>query len=176
MCLYFTTHRKTRGPPSKVLLISAFHVPTAEYLYLSLFVCLLVRSSGYGEVTPVPISTFFQYIQALRPHINPVPPNSKQYQVLLTQHHQVLTSTAPYWPSNIMNQPVMLHTDPVLLDINQLRPILSQYHQVWTSSAPYWPSTTKYQPVPHSTDTLLSYIIFKCQTFLCLPKMSTVVR
>ena len=130
MCLYFTTHRKTRGPPSKVLLISAFHVPTAEYLYLSLFVCLLVRSSGYGEVTPVPISTFFQYIQALRPHINPVPPNSKQYQVLLTQHHQVLTSTAPYWPSNIMNQPVMLHTDPVLSYINQLRPILYRYHQV----------------------------------------------
>ena len=109
-------------------------------------------------VTPEQISTFSQYIQALKPHINPVPPSSKQYQLILTQYHQVPTSTAPYWPSNIMNQPVMLHTDPILLDINQLRPILSQYHQVWTSSAPYWPSTTKYQPVLHNNDPVPSCI------------------
>ena len=53
MCLYFTTHRKTRGPPSKVLLISAFHVPTAEYLYLSLFVWL----SRNGDTRPNLTST-----------------------------------------------------------------------------------------------------------------------
>ena len=46
----------------------------------------------------------------------------------------------------------------------------------WPSTAFYWPSTTKYQPVPPYTDPVPSYILFKWQTFLCQPEMSTVVR
>ena len=52
---------------------------------------------------------------------------------------------------------------------------LTQYHKKPTSTAPYWLSTTMYQPTPPSTDPVPSYIISKCQTFLC-PEMSTVVR
>ena len=68
--------------------------------------------------------------QSVPPSTDQLPSYIKQYQVMQTQYHQVPTSTAPSWPSNIMNQPVMLHTDPVLLYINQLRPILFQYNQV----------------------------------------------
>ena len=42
------------------------------------------------------------------------------------------------------------------------RLILTQYHLLPSSTNLYCPSTTKYQPVP-----VPSYIIFKCQTFLC---------
>ena len=62
---------------------------------------------------------------------------------LLTQHHQVPSSTALYWPSTIKYQPVLPYTESVLL---------TQYHQVPTSTALYWPSTIKYQPVPSFTD------------------------
>ena len=54
-------------------------------------------------------------------------------------------------------------------------PILTQYHHISTSTTLYWPSSTKYQPIPPSTDPVPSYVIFKCQTFLCPPEMSTVV-
>ena len=35
------------------------------------------------------------------------------YRLLLTQYHQVPTSTAVYWPSTIMDQPLPPYTDPV---------------------------------------------------------------
>ena len=63
------------------------------------------------------------------------------YRLLLTQYHQIPTSTALYWPSTIMYHPLLLH-----------------YHQVLTSIAPFWPSTIVYQPVPPSTDPAPSYI------------------
>ena len=75
------------------------------WLPLSFLVCCsFVCSSCYGNTRPnLP---FLQYIQALKnTHINPVPLNSKQYQVILTQYHQEPTSTAPYWPSTIVYQP-----------------------------------------------------------------------
>ena len=46
-------------------------------------------------------------------HIDPVTSYINLYCPILTQHHQVPTSTAFYWPSTIMYQPVPLHTDPV---------------------------------------------------------------
>ena len=52
-------------------------------------------------------------------------------------------------------------------------PVNSKQHQVPPSTNQY---RTKYQPVPPSTDPVPSYIIFKCQTFLCRPEMTTVVR
>ena len=100
--------------------------------------------------------------------------------LLVTQHHQVPTSTALYWPSTTNYQPVPPFTDPVPLSINhyrplltqchqiqtssalywpsinQYRPLLTQHHQVPTSTALYWPSTIKYQPVPSFTDPVLS--------------------
>ena len=90
--------------------------------------------------------------QQVEPHTDPVPSCINQYCLLLTQYHQVPTSTALYWPSTIIYQPVPLHIDPVPPSINQYRPILTQYHHISTSTAFYWPSTTKYQPVPLHTD------------------------
>ena len=117
-------------------------------------------------VTPDQISTLFNIY---RPYTNPVSPNTKQYQAILTQYHQVPTSTAFYWLSTIIYQPVPPST-------NQYPPILTRNHQEPTRTAPYWPSTTKYQPVLTSTDPVSSYIIFQYQTFLCRSEMSTVVR
>ena len=51
---------------------------------------------------------------------------------MLTQYHQVLTSTAFYWPSIIMYQPVLLRTDPVLSYINPHCHILTKYHPPWS--------------------------------------------
>ena len=84
------------------------------WVALSFLVCLFVCPA---MVRPEQISTFFK-------HIKPVPLKSKQYQVIVTQYHQVPTSTAFCWPSAITYQPVPLHTDPVPPSINQYQPIL----------------------------------------------------
>ena len=86
----------------QLLLISAVHGPywLSSSIFPCWFVCLFVRPSRYGNTQSN--LHFFQYIQALKPHINPVPLNSKQYQVILTQYHQVPTSTAFYWLSTII--------------------------------------------------------------------------
>ena len=65
--------------------------------------------------------------------------NSKQYQVKLTQYHQVPPSTTPYRPITTMGQPVPPHNDLVPPGTNL-----------------YWPSTTKYQPVSPYTDPVSS--------------------
>ena len=44
-----------------------------------------------------------------------------QYRPILTQYHQVLTSTAFFWPSTIMIQPFPLNDDPVPPSTNQCR-------------------------------------------------------
>ena len=54
-----------------------------------------------------------------------VPPSTNQYCPIVTQHHQILGSTAFYWPSTIMYQPVPLHTDPVPPSTNQYHLLLS---------------------------------------------------
>ena len=68
----------------------------------------------------------------------PIPLNTNQYQVILTQHHLV-----PTVPS---------YTDPIPPNTKQYRLLLTQYHHIWTSSTLYWSGTTKYQPVPPSTN------------------------
>ena len=60
----------------------------------------------------------------MSPNTDPVPSCINQYRLLLTQHHQILTPFAFYWPSIIMYQPVPPSTDPVPLYINQYQPIL----------------------------------------------------
>ena len=42
-----------------------------------------------------------------------VPPSTNQYPLILTQYHQVQTSTALYWPSTTKYQPVPPFTDQV---------------------------------------------------------------
>ena len=93
----------------------------------------------------------------MSPSTDLVPPSINHYRPVLIQYQQVPTSVAPYWPSMIIYQPVLLHTDPVPPSINQYQPILTQYHLVLTSTAFYWPSTTKYQPLPPFTDPVPSY-------------------
>ena len=83
MCSKWSTSKNCSSQPSIV-----------HWLSGSIFPCLFFRPSCYGDIRPN--LHFFQYIQALKPHINPLPLNSKQYQVILTQYHQVPTSTAFY--------------------------------------------------------------------------------
>ena len=52
------------------------------------------------------------------------------YRLLLTQYHQVPTSTAIYWPCTTKCQAVPAHTDLVLPSTSQYRCILTKYHQV----------------------------------------------
>ena len=61
----------------------------------------------------------------MQPHTDPAPTNTNQYRLLLTQFYHVSTSSALYWPSNIIYQPVLPHTDPVLSCINQNRAIVT---------------------------------------------------
>ena len=60
------------------------------------------------------------------------PEMAKKLAKLIFQHPapQVPTSTAFYWPSTIINQPVPPSTDRVPSHINQYRLLLTQYHQV----------------------------------------------
>ena len=76
--------------------------------------------------------------QPVPPHTDPSPPNTNQYHLVLTQYYHVSTSSASYWPSTIIYQPVPTnwvptsspHTDPISPRTNQL--------------GPYWLSTTKF--------------------------------
>ena len=100
--------------------------------------------SDLFNLTPNYFLPSLPYTDLEPPFTDPVPPR--------------LTSTALYWPSNIMYQLLPPSTDPVPPSINKYRPILTQYHHVSTSTAIYWPSNTKYQPEPPSTDPVPSYI------------------
>ena len=92
------------------------------------------------------------------PSTDHVPSCINQSRSILTQYHQVPTSTAFYWPSSIKYQTVLPCTDTAPTYINQYHSSLTQYHQETTSTAFYWPCTTKYQPFLPSTDPLPSYI------------------
>ena len=69
-----------------------------------------------------------------------MPPSTNQYCPILTHHHQILTSTAQYyhvsnssasyWPSNIIYQPVLPYNDPAPPSTNQYRFLLTQYHHI----------------------------------------------
>ena len=50
--------------------------------------------------------------------------------LLLTQYHQVPTSTGLYWPITITYQPVPPYTDPLPPRTNQDRPILTRAHNL----------------------------------------------
>ena len=161
-----------RAPPNEVLVlqesdkgqISYWSNQTCSRIMLSIdwlidwLVTMLKKPqncpiSDFFDLTPKYFLVFLHYTDLVPPSTDPVPPSTNQYRPILTQYHQILTSTAFYWASIIMYQPVLLHTNPVLSYIN-----------------PHCPILTKYQPVPPSVK------IFKCQTFLCRPEMSTVVR
>ena len=109
---------------------------SVHWLSSSIFPCSVFCPSRYGNIRPN--IYFFQYIQAKKPCNSLVPLHTKQYHVILTQYHQVPSSTALKWPGTIMYQLLLPSTDPV--------------------PAPYWPSTTKCQPVPPSTEPVPLYI------------------
>ena len=73
------------------------------------------------------------------PSIDPVPPSTNCYRLLLTQYHHISTCPAPYWPSTTKYQSVLTYTGPVPSYNNQYRFLLTQYHQ--------------HQPLPSSTPT-----------------------
>ena len=107
--------------------------------------------------------------QPVSPSSDPVPPSTEQYRLLLNQYHHISTSTSSYWLSNTKYQPVPPSTDQVL-SIIMSQPVLLHTDPVLSYIKPHCPILTKYHQVPTSVKT------FKCQTFLCRPEMSTVVR
>ena len=62
---------------------------------------------------------------------DPGPISANQYRPILIPYHQILTSTAFYWASIIMYQPVLLHTNSIII----YQPALSYTDQVPTSTA-----------------------------------------
>ena len=56
-----------------------------------------------ASVSPDQISTFFQYIQAYKPFADHVPPNIKQYQLILTKYQPVSSYTDPVPSSTTYN-------------------------------------------------------------------------
>ena len=109
--------------------------------------------------------------------IGEVPLNSVQLWLNIfcsSQPSLVHWLSSPIFPCSVVRCPAMVTSDQISTFFNTYRhksPILTQYFLIPSSTNLYWPSTTKYQPVP-----VPSYIIFKCQTFLYRPEMSTVVR
>ena len=67
----------------------------------SIFCCLSVCLSGIGVTRPN--LHFFQYIQAYMPFADHVPPNIKQYQLILTKYQPVPSYTDPVPSSTTYN-------------------------------------------------------------------------
>ena len=175
--MFFAIRRRPPPPPPNGTYFQTF-------FYYTFFFCNwpLHRWPSTTKYQPVP------------PHIDSAPPNADQNCLFLTQYYNVTSSSASgwpnkhhistytvlYWPSTTKHQPVQPHTDPAPPITNLYRLLLTKYRHISTSSSPYWPSTTKYEPVPPHTGPVppvLWYVeIFKCQTFLGRPEMSTVVR
>ena len=64
-------------------------------------VCQCVSVSGIGNTRPN--LHFFQYIQAYKPFADHVPPNIKQYQLILTKYQPVSSFTDPVPSSTTYN-------------------------------------------------------------------------
>ena len=73
---------------------------TGDKLSSTIFWCLSVCEAS---VSPDQISTFFQYIQAYKPFADHVPPNSKQYQLILTKYQPASSYTDPVPSSTTYN-------------------------------------------------------------------------
>ena len=74
---------------------------TADKLSSPIFCCLSLSVSGIGNTRPN--LYFFQYIQAYKPFADPVPPNTKQYQLILTKYQPVSSYTDPVPSSTTYN-------------------------------------------------------------------------
>ena len=74
-----------------------------EKLSSTILCCLSVCVSGIGSTRQ--IATFLQYIQACKPFADPVPPNTKQCQLILTKYQPVLSYTDPVPSSTTYNSP-----------------------------------------------------------------------
>ena len=66
---------------------------TVDKLSSPIFCCLSVR----------PNINFFQYIQAYKPFADPLPPNTKQHQLIPTKYQPVLSYTDPEPSSTTYN-------------------------------------------------------------------------
>ena len=73
--------------------VTQLKLDTGEKLSSPIFCCLSVCQSGIGVTRPN--LHFFQYIQAYKPFADHVPPNIKQYQLILTKHQPVSSYTDP---------------------------------------------------------------------------------
>ena len=92
---------------SSMILKGQINCVTQLMLYIgdklssSIFCCLSVSVSGIGNTWPN--LHFFQYIQAYKPFADHVPPNTKQYQLILTKYQPVSSYTEPVPSSTTYN-------------------------------------------------------------------------
>ena len=71
---------------------------TGDKLISPIFCCLSVRHRCQPTKSPI-----FQYIQAYKPFADHVPPNTKQYQLILTKYQPVSSYTDPVPSSTTYN-------------------------------------------------------------------------
>ena len=92
-----------------VLIFSNYHTNrvtqlmlyTGDKLSSNTFCCLSVSVSGIGNTRSN--LHFFQYIQAYKPFADHIPPNIKQYQLILTKYQPVSSYTDPVPSSTTYN-------------------------------------------------------------------------
>merc|ERR1712067_143335 len=71
--------------------VTQLKLDTVEKLSSTIFCCLSVSVSGIGNARPN--LHFIQYIQAYKPFADHLPPNTKQYQLILTKYQPVSSYT-----------------------------------------------------------------------------------
>ena len=71
---------------------------TGDKLSSPIFCCLCVRHRCHPTKSP-----FSQYIQAKKPFADPEPPNTKQYQLILTKYQRISSYTDPEPSSTTYN-------------------------------------------------------------------------
>ena len=79
-----------------IFLLTQLKLYTVDKLSSPIFCCLSVSVSGISNTRPN--LYFFQYIKAFKPFADPVPPKTKQFQLILTKYQPVssYTSTIKY--------------------------------------------------------------------------------
>ena len=99
---YNITLKPTESPPSPFSFDMVVHCSSqlsmVQWLSSSIFPCLSFVVLLWWHPTKSP---YFQHIHAWKPYTYSLPLNTKQCKGILTQYHQVLTSTTFFWPSTI---------------------------------------------------------------------------
>ena len=103
---------------------------TGDKLSSTIF-CLWVSVSGIGNTRPN--LHFFQYIQAYKPFADHVPPNIKQYQLILTKYQPVSSFTDPVPSSTTYNSSSQRHSSANWIISLFTTHLMSHAEYTWSS-------------------------------------------